>query len=167
MKKATAILISFAALLFLAQPVTARTFYLKNGEEIDYQQSWKKNGRIYVLVNRDTLIDFAPEEVDMQKTYRHGAHEKKVKRHHGKRHKKVLKGHKKEMKRSSAGKSTPEKKTPESPASKKGMSTQPAMKAPANAQKKTPSPAPVKPGQPAKTPVQAPKAPVKNAPAGR
>ncbi len=167
MKKATAVLISFAALLLLAQPVTARTFYLKNGEEIDYQRSWKKNGRIYVLVNRDTMIDFAPEEVDMKRTYEQGAPAKKVKHQHGKRHKRVLKVHRKEMKPSGGCKSTPVNKSPESPATKKGMSPKPAVKAPADAQKKTPGPTPVKPVQPAKAPVQAPKAPVKTAPAGR
>jgi hypothetical protein len=153
MKKVTAILIALSAIYFLAKPVLARTFYLKNGEEINYQKSWKKNGRIYVLINRDTLIDFAPEEVNLKKTYHHGVSKKRVKHHYGKRHKGVLNGHGKGMKPSDARKTPSRKTAPESPAAGKAMPIQPAMKAHAGAQKRTAG--------------QAPKAPAKNAPVGR
>lgn len=167
MKKATSILILFAALIFLAQTVTAKTFYLKNGEEIDYQKSWKKNGRIYVLVNRDTLIDFAPGEVDLKRTYRKPAAEKKAKHHLVKKHHKVLKGHKKAKKPTVSGKSMQVGNAPESKVTKKGTPPQPATKALSGAQKKTSVPPAVKQGKPATPPAQPPKSPVRNSPAGK
>ncbi len=153
MKTVTAILITLATLCFLAQPVLARTFYLKNGEQINYQKSWKKNGRIYVLINRDTLIDFAPEEVNLKKTYHHGISKKRVKHHRGKRHEGVLKGQGKGMKPSADGKPVSRKTAPEKPAAGKAMPAQPAAKAHAGAQEKTPG--------------QSPKAPAKKAPVSR
>jgi hypothetical protein len=160
MKTVTTFLIAFAALCFLTRPVMARTFYLKNGEEINYQKSWMKNGRIQVLINRDTLVSFAPDEVDMKKTYRQGLPKKRVKHHHGKRHKGALRGHKKGMKPLAAGKTAVRKTAQESSEAKKAIVHKPAMKTPAGAQKKMPVQAPKTPGKPSH-------APVKNAPVAR
>jgi hypothetical protein len=57
-----------AATLCSAPQLWAKTFYLKNGEEITYRRYWQEKGRVYVQINRDTLVDFAPDEVDLAKT---------------------------------------------------------------------------------------------------
>lgn len=56
------------ALLLSAGPATAKTFYLKGGSTIEYKRVWKQGGLIYLLVNRDTLVAFLPEEVDQRRT---------------------------------------------------------------------------------------------------
>jgi len=50
-------------------PAFAKNVYLKNGEVIDAQRVWQDGGLVHVRVNRDTLIDFTPSEVDTQKTF--------------------------------------------------------------------------------------------------
>jgi len=50
-------------------PSFAKNVYLKNGEVIDAQRVWQNGGLVHVLVNRDTLIDFTPSEVDSKKTF--------------------------------------------------------------------------------------------------
>jgi hypothetical protein len=73
-----------AALLLITPQLWAKTFYLKNGEQIEYKSYWKKNGRIYLLITRDTMIDFAPSEVALNKTRKSAGIGKKHKhkRHH-------------------------------------------------------------------------------------
>lgn len=55
-------------LLLAAGPATAKTFYLKDGSTIEYRKVWKEGGLIHLLVNRDTLVTFLPEEVDQRRT---------------------------------------------------------------------------------------------------
>jgi len=55
-------------MLGFAVSASARTVYLENGEEIDAQRVWKKRDTIYVLVNRDILLTFAVQEVDVKKS---------------------------------------------------------------------------------------------------
>jgi len=43
--------------------------YLKDGGTIACQKFWKENGKVMVLVNRDVLVDLAPYEVDMKRTF--------------------------------------------------------------------------------------------------
>jgi hypothetical protein len=53
----------------LATMALARPVYLADGGIIQAQKVWKEEGRIYVLVNRDSLIHFAPEELNLKKTF--------------------------------------------------------------------------------------------------
>jgi len=85
MKPVVAVLMSLALMFAFSQKVLAKTVYLKNGDEIDCQKVWKEGGRINVLINRDTLIDFAPGDVNQDKTFGHKPVKKKI-RHHKKRH---------------------------------------------------------------------------------
>jgi hypothetical protein len=50
-------------------PALAKTVYLKNGEVIDCQRVWRGGSSVHVLVNRDTLLEFTPSEVDTKKTF--------------------------------------------------------------------------------------------------
>ncbi|HEX8960622.1 MAG TPA: DUF5684 domain-containing protein [Geobacteraceae bacterium] len=68
MKRLIILVTVLAASLCCVPQLWAKTFYLKNGEEIEYKSYWQKQGRVYVLINRDTLVDFAPGEVDLAKT---------------------------------------------------------------------------------------------------
>ncbi|PKN11585.1 MAG: hypothetical protein CVU69_11945 [Deltaproteobacteria bacterium HGW-Deltaproteobacteria-4] len=53
----------------LATGALARSVYLADGGKIEAQKVWQEEGRIYLLLNRDSLIYFSPEEVNMQKTF--------------------------------------------------------------------------------------------------
>ena len=48
---------------------TLKSVYLKDGGVIECQNVWKTNGKIMVLVNRDVLLDFSRDEVDLKKTF--------------------------------------------------------------------------------------------------
>jgi len=53
-----------------ATPVlAARTVYLKDGGTIRARSVWKSEGKVHVLVNRDTLTEFAPSEIDLKRTF--------------------------------------------------------------------------------------------------
>lgn len=52
-----------------AQAKTTKEVYLKDGGIIECQKVWQANGKVMVLVNRDTLVDFSRDEVDLQKTF--------------------------------------------------------------------------------------------------
>ena len=53
----------------LATVVLARPVYLADGGIIQAQKVWQEEGRVYVLVNRDSLIHFSPEEINLKKTF--------------------------------------------------------------------------------------------------
>lgn len=53
----------------LATMALARPVYLADGGIIQAQKVWKEEGRIYVLLNRDSLITFSPEEINLKKTF--------------------------------------------------------------------------------------------------
>jgi hypothetical protein len=55
--------VTAVACCFPPQP-RAATFYLKDGGEIECQSYWQKNGRVYVRINQETVVDFAPDETD-------------------------------------------------------------------------------------------------------
>ena len=68
--------------LGLASPSLAVNVYLKDGGVIDAKSAWHSQGKVQVLVNRDTLVTFQPGEVDQKRTFprqhpavgkRHGA----------------------------------------------------------------------------------------------
>ena len=68
MKRSFVIVTVLAATLCVAPQLWAKTFYMKNGEQIEYQRYWQEGGRVYLQINRDTEVDFAPEEVDLVRT---------------------------------------------------------------------------------------------------
>jgi hypothetical protein len=49
---------------FAATPV-----YLKDGSVIQAKKVWRADGKVQVLVNRDTLAEFNSAEVDLKKTF--------------------------------------------------------------------------------------------------
>lgn len=53
----------------LATMALARPVYLADGGIIQAQRVWQEEGRIYVLLNRDSLITFSPEEINLKKTF--------------------------------------------------------------------------------------------------
>lgn len=53
----------------LATMALARPVYLADGGIIQAQKVWQEEGRIYVLLNRDSLITFSPEEINLKKTF--------------------------------------------------------------------------------------------------
>jgi hypothetical protein len=53
----------------LAVGALARTVYLADGGIIEAQKVWQEEGMICLLLNRDSLITFSPEEINMQKTF--------------------------------------------------------------------------------------------------
>ena len=53
----------------LATVVLARSVYLADGGVIKAQKVWQEEGRIYLLLNRDSLIFFSPEKINLQKTF--------------------------------------------------------------------------------------------------
>jgi hypothetical protein len=64
-------------LLGLATPsLAAKVVYLKDGGAINAKSAWRSQGKVQVLINRDTLATFLPSEVDMKRTFprrRHAA----------------------------------------------------------------------------------------------
>lgn len=108
-----------------ATPVTAKTLYLNNGDEIEYQSAWKDEGRIYVLINRDTVVDFSPQEIDQKKSFKAKKAKKAIK------HKRVPK----------------KPKAPPSPALVSG-SGKGEQKQPAPAAQPAPTPKPAAPAVP-------------------
>ena len=49
--------------------VAASVVYLKDGGEIRAQSVWQSQGRVYVLVNRESITDFSPAEIKMKRTF--------------------------------------------------------------------------------------------------
>lgn len=43
--------------------------HLKDGSVIQCQSVWKNDGKVMVLVNRDTLVELSRDEVDLKKTF--------------------------------------------------------------------------------------------------
>jgi pilus assembly protein FimV len=52
-----------------AQAKTLKKVYLKTGGIIECQKVWRSDGKVMILVNRDTLVDLAKDEVDLKKTF--------------------------------------------------------------------------------------------------
>ena len=87
MKRFFIVLTVILATFSIAPPLWAKTFYLKNGDEIEYQSYRQKEGTIYLLINRDTEVEFPVKEVDLAKTVKAAGESKKVKqKKHAKRH---------------------------------------------------------------------------------
>lgn len=66
------IVLTLLALLLLscwAAPALAARVYLKDGGWVEAKKVWRADGRVLALVNRDTLAEFAGDEVDLRKTF--------------------------------------------------------------------------------------------------
>lgn len=70
------ILIAGMLMITLAAPAHAagkahdvRKVYLRDGGIIEARSVWRSQGRVHVLVNRDTLAEFHPAEIDMKRTF--------------------------------------------------------------------------------------------------
>jgi hypothetical protein len=56
-------------LVAAAQAKSLKEVYLRDGGIIECKKVWQANGKVMVLVNRDTLLDLSRSEVDMKKTF--------------------------------------------------------------------------------------------------
>lgn len=56
-------------LVAAAQAKSLKEVYLKDGGIIECKKVWQANGKVMVLVNRDTLLDLSRSEVDLKKTF--------------------------------------------------------------------------------------------------
>lgn len=56
-------------LVAAAQARTMKEVYLRDGGIIECKKVWQANGKVMVLVNRDTLLDLSRSEVDLKKTF--------------------------------------------------------------------------------------------------
>lgn len=64
------ILLSAAMIFLITAPANAaRNVYLKDGGVIQAQSVWRSGGKVHVLVNRDTLTEFSPRELNMKRTF--------------------------------------------------------------------------------------------------
>jgi len=63
------LLIAAALLCIFAASSNAKQVYLNDGGVIHAQKAWRSDGRVHVLVNRDTLVDFNNSEVNLKKTF--------------------------------------------------------------------------------------------------
>lgn len=64
------LLITAVLLCTCATPsFAAKMVYLKDGSVIKAQKVWRSEGKVHVLVNRDTLADFNNSEVNFKKTF--------------------------------------------------------------------------------------------------
>jgi hypothetical protein len=66
------IIMTLCCVILLAATSQAKSLkevYLKDGGIIKCQKVWKSDGKVMVLVNRDTLVDLSKSEVDLRKTF--------------------------------------------------------------------------------------------------
>jgi hypothetical protein len=56
------------SLLFSASAIAGQV-YLTDGAIVEAQKVWQSKGKIHVLVNRDVLLSFTQEEVDIKRTF--------------------------------------------------------------------------------------------------
>lgn len=89
MRRLFVVVTIIAATLFISPQLWAKTFYLENGGQIECQSYRQKGGRIFVLINRDTEVEFAVAEVDLHKTVKAAGKEKKKARHKKRAHHRV------------------------------------------------------------------------------
>ena len=54
---------------FVTPAFAAHTVYLQEGGTIRAQSVWRTKGKVHVLVNRDTLTEFSPSEIDLKRTF--------------------------------------------------------------------------------------------------
>ena len=70
MKTIVTVSLFIFVLLLSGGSAAAKTFYLSDGSTIEYLKVWKKGEQIFLLINRDTLVQFQSKEVDQRTTLR-------------------------------------------------------------------------------------------------
>lgn len=83
---------SLVLLLFICSTASGMTVYMKNNEQIDAESAWRQGNTIHVRVNRDTLLDFSIDDVDVKKTNISSKGIKKAKTNHVDTSKKNIEG---------------------------------------------------------------------------
>jgi len=68
-KIARAILSFLALSVVFAAEAPARPVYLSDGGIVQAQAVWRSGGKVYVQVNKESLIIFYPDEVNLEKTF--------------------------------------------------------------------------------------------------
>ena len=68
MKKLWCLVVLLA--LFIVSEAMAANVYLKDGSVVQCQSFWRSNSTVFVKVNRDVLLEFAQEDVNVKKTFR-------------------------------------------------------------------------------------------------
>lgn len=58
---------------------SAKQVYLSDGSVLECESFWRRQGQIVVKVNRDVMLEFAPAEVNLRKTFPHKAKAKGMK----------------------------------------------------------------------------------------
>ena len=69
MSKKAVLTCSLAMLLALAPAVQAMTVYLKDGAVIDAKGVWRDRTTVYVMINKEDVVEFAPGEVNLHRTF--------------------------------------------------------------------------------------------------
>jgi hypothetical protein len=64
-----AVVCAVLSISVLSSPALAVDVYLKEGGVIKAVSVWRSVGRIQVLINRDTLVEFLPQEIDTKRTF--------------------------------------------------------------------------------------------------
>ncbi len=61
--------ISLVFFISFAPNAFAINVHLADGGVIEAKKAWRSKGMVYVLVNRDTFLEFLPREVNLKKTF--------------------------------------------------------------------------------------------------
>lgn len=69
--------------LMLSGVCYGKQVYLRDGDIIECESFWQRDGQVVVKINRDTMLDFEKDEIDLQRTF-----PKTMKRSHHLRQKK-------------------------------------------------------------------------------
>ncbi|WP_183355965.1 DUF5684 domain-containing protein [Geomonas silvestris] len=69
----------FVVWLALSGVSFAKQVYLSDGSVLECESFWRRQGQIVVKVNRDVMLEFAPSEVNLRKTFPHKAKAKGMK----------------------------------------------------------------------------------------
>lgn len=59
----------FCAWLMLAGSCFGKQVYLKDGGIIDARSAWRQGHKVFVVVNRDIVVDFNRSEIDLRRTF--------------------------------------------------------------------------------------------------
>ncbi|MBT0652978.1 DUF5684 domain-containing protein [Geomobilimonas luticola] len=68
MKKIWCLVVLLA--VFIASDAMAARVFLKDGSVVQCQSFWRSKDTVYVMVNRDVMLEFSPGDVNIKKTFR-------------------------------------------------------------------------------------------------
>jgi hypothetical protein len=68
-KRSLPVIMLFAFLALYPAAASAMTVYMHNDESIEAESAWRSNGKVFIKIDRDALIDFAEDEVDLARTF--------------------------------------------------------------------------------------------------